>query len=138
EKACEVMSKSTDNSIRVISAVENMMPVAAEPFAVSADYVREMEAEARKQAASFNIEAEKIIRDQCQDNNIDIKTDVIMGSPARAIVEEAQDWGADLIVVGSHGYGFWGRTFLGSVSDSVTRHAPCSVLVVRRNGTGNF
>ena len=37
----------------------------------------------------------------------------------------------DLIVVGSHGRGFWGR-LLGSVSDGVVHHAPCSVLVVRK------
>ena len=46
-------------------------------------------------------------------------------------IEEAQNWGADLIIVGSHGYGFWSRALLGSVSNAVINHAPCSVLVVR-------
>ena len=48
------------------------------------------------------------------------------------IVEEAQNWEADLIIVGSHGHGFWKRSFLGSTSDKVIHNAPCSVLVVRK------
>ena len=36
-----------------------------------------------------------------------------------------------MIVVGSHGKGFLSRVLLGSVSEHVTRHAPCLVLVVR-------
>jgi len=54
-----------------------------------------------------------------------------MGAPSRMIIESATNWGADLIVVGSHGRGFWGRVMLGSVSDAILHHAPCSVLVVR-------
>ena len=61
-----------------------------------------------------------------------LTTKVVKGSPKEAIVEEAEQWGADLIVMGSHGYGFWQRALLGSVSESVVHHAPCSVLVVPR------
>jgi nucleotide-binding universal stress UspA family protein len=53
------------------------------------------------------------------------------GKPADEIVSSAQEWQADMIVVGSHGRGGLGRALLGSVADSVTRHAPCPVLVVR-------
>lgn len=48
-----------------------------------------------------------------------------------AIVEEATDWPADLIVIGSHGRRGLDRLFLGSVAESVMRHAPCSVEIVR-------
>lgn len=54
-----------------------------------------------------------------------------VGDPARVILEEAKEWGADLIVVGSRGLGAAGRLLLGSVSTSVVQHAPCDVLVVR-------
>ena len=54
-----------------------------------------------------------------------------LGRPAQVIVEAAERWGADVIVAGSHGHGFWGRLAIGSVSDAVLHHAPCSVLVVR-------
>jgi nucleotide-binding universal stress UspA family protein len=65
------------------------------------------------------------------ENPAGIETEVLGGAPQRAIVERARDWGADLIVVGSHGYGFWSRALLGSISNAVVNHAPCSVLVVR-------
>ena len=53
------------------------------------------------------------------------------GSAASEIVDEAEKWPADLIVLGSHGYGAPKRLFLGSVALSVVSHAPCSVEVVR-------
>jgi nucleotide-binding universal stress UspA family protein len=60
-----------------------------------------------------------------------VTTEVLTGSPKRIIVEEAETWGADLIVVGSHGYRGWERLLLGSVSQAVVSHADCSVEVVR-------
>ena len=51
--------------------------------------------------------------------------------PKRAIVEAAREWPADLIVLGSHGRRGLDRLFLGSVAESVVRHAPCSVSIVR-------
>jgi nucleotide-binding universal stress UspA family protein len=53
------------------------------------------------------------------------------GAPASDIVAAAQEWQADLIVVGTHGRGGLGRLVLGSVAESVLRDAPCPVLVVR-------
>jgi nucleotide-binding universal stress UspA family protein len=57
---------------------------------------------------------------------------VLSGSPGATIIEHARRWKADLIVLGSHGYGRLRRAVLGSVSLSVVLHAPCSVEVVRR------
>ena len=54
------------------------------------------------------------------------------GDPRSVIVDEARDWSADLIVVGSHGYTGVKRWLLGSVAQSVVAHAPCSVEVVRQ------
>jgi nucleotide-binding universal stress UspA family protein len=54
-----------------------------------------------------------------------------VGSPKEAILDEAERWGADLIVVGSHGYGAIQRLFLGSVSLAVATNALCSVEIVR-------
>jgi nucleotide-binding universal stress UspA family protein len=51
---------------------------------------------------------------------------------AQQIVQVAKDIGAGLIVVGSRGLGGIRRAVIGSVSDSVVRHAPCPVLVVRQ------
>lgn len=53
------------------------------------------------------------------------------GWPKEVILDEAQSWGADLIVVGSHGYRAIQRLFLGSVSLAVAANAHCSVEIVR-------
>jgi nucleotide-binding universal stress UspA family protein len=58
-------------------------------------------------------------------------TTLVEGFAKDAIVTEAENWGADLVVVGSHGYGPIRRFFLGSVSTFVAQRAPCSVLIVR-------
>jgi nucleotide-binding universal stress UspA family protein len=54
-----------------------------------------------------------------------------VGRPAEEIVAYAQDQGAGLIVMGSRGRGGIRRALVGSVSDSVVRHAHCPVMVVR-------
>ena len=54
------------------------------------------------------------------------------GKAAAEIVDLAEELGAGLVVVGSRGLGGIRRALMGSVSDSVVRHAHCPVLVVRR------
>jgi nucleotide-binding universal stress UspA family protein len=53
------------------------------------------------------------------------------GSPADAILDVAEETGADLIVVGNKGMTGAERFLLGSVPNKVSHHAPCSVLIVR-------
>lgn len=59
----------------------------------------------------------------------DVPTHVLHGSAGVAICELAEQRSARAIVLGSHGRGGLKRAVLGSVSDHVVRHAPCSVLV---------
>jgi nucleotide-binding universal stress UspA family protein len=66
-----------------------------------------------------------------ESRKLQITTNVLAGSPKRVIVEEAEAFGADLIVVGSRGLGAWDRLLLGSVSQAVATHAKCSVVIVR-------
>jgi nucleotide-binding universal stress UspA family protein len=56
---------------------------------------------------------------------------VLRGDARAAILDRASQWKPDLIVVGSHGLKGLNRLLMGSVSDAVVRHAPCSVQVVR-------
>ena len=58
-------------------------------------------------------------------------TKISMGSPRRKINQFARDWEADLTMVGCNDLGDLTRLFLGSTAQSVLRHAPCSVEVVR-------
>jgi nucleotide-binding universal stress UspA family protein len=55
------------------------------------------------------------------------------GWPASTILAFAKEWGADLVVLGSHGRTGLARLLLGSVARNVLHHATCSVLVVRRH-----
>lgn len=137
EKACG-MILMPNHEIRIISVFEDFAAVAAEPFAVSAEYVRDMDKIGREQATGFAAAAEALIRQCFPKADIYVTTKITKGAAARAIVEEAEDWEADLIVVGSHGYGFWGRTLIGSVSQSVINHAPCSVFVARQGKSGGI
>ncbi len=52
------------------------------------------------------------------------------GTVAETIEREVRDWGADLVVVGSHGKGWAERLILGSVTERLLRALPCSLLVV--------
>jgi len=58
-------------------------------------------------------------------------TEVLLGSPRRVVSQFAGEWGADLILVGSHNRGAVGRFFLGSVATGILRTATCSVEIVR-------
>lgn len=130
EATCAAIVKPEETSVKIISAIEPIAPMAAEPFAVSAEYYGEIEAQANEHAKEFTAEAVSRLKEICP-NMADVSSEVFRGGAAQTIVETATDWDADLIIVGSHGYGFWSRALLGSVSNSVVHHAPCSVLVVR-------
>jgi universal stress protein A len=56
---------------------------------------------------------------------------VRIGDVADTILDQAAEWGADLIVVGSHGHRSIHDFLLGSVAESVARRAECSVAIVR-------
>lgn len=126
-----IIADPKNTSLKILLAVERPVPMAAEPFAISAEYYNEIEQSLREKGKKNVEQAEIEIRSLFPDGLLEMTTEVIASSPQSTIVERARDWGADLIVVGSHGYGFWSRTLLGSVSNSVVHHAPCSVLVVR-------
>jgi len=60
-----------------------------------------------------------------------ITTSVVSGLPKSVILEKAEEWDADLIVVGSQGQGALSRLLLGSVSQYLATHAKCSVMIAR-------
>lgn len=134
EKCCQMFAESDNTEIRIIMAVELMTPP-TEPFAMSADYVHAIDEAAHKQASEVVSKAEAEIRSRFPILANELTTTVATGSPAQTVVEEAERWRADLIVTGSHGHGFWKRAWLGSVSNAIVHHAPCSVLIVRKDGS---
>ena len=56
------------------------------------------------------------------------------GDPKSKIIDQAKKWKADLIVMGSHGRKGINRFLVGSVAEAVSRHASCSVEIVRIPG----
>ena len=56
---------------------------------------------------------------------------LVMGDPAAEIVAVAQAEQAELVVMGTHGRTGFSRFLMGSVAESVVRHAPCPVLIYR-------
>ena len=65
-----------------------------------------------------------------------VDTAVEVGDIRERIIDAAEEWGADLIVVGSHGRSGIPRFLLGSVAEFVARHAKCSVEIVRASVRG--
>ena len=124
-----------DSEVRVISVVNLPMPLSAESLATSAGYHGELEKSERERASSAIERAAARLRESLGDGSVKITTEVLSGSPKGVILEEAEAFGADLIVVGSHGYGMLERFLLGSVSQAVALHAKCSVEIVRRPKT---
>ena len=131
EESCRMVICKETADILIVSAFDDTYPITAEPFALSADYYQKLADGLNDLATGFVDDAKKMIQDRFPNGQFKISTEVLRGSPDQQIIEKAKEWNADLIVVGSHGRGFWGR-LLGSVSDGVVHHAPCSVLVVRK------
>ncbi|HEX8129657.1 MAG TPA: universal stress protein [Pyrinomonadaceae bacterium] len=120
-----------DTQVRVVSIVETPAPLVADPHLIASSYFEETEKICRRQAEdAVKLAAAKLGSGQSGDPLV--STQVLKGSPKRTIVEEAEAWDADLIVVGSHGYRSWERMLLGSVSQAVAAHAKCSVEIVRK------
>jgi nucleotide-binding universal stress UspA family protein len=69
--------------------------------------------------------------DVARAGGVDAATYARQGDPADAILDVAEEQGADLIVVGNKGMTGARRFLLGSVPNRVSHHAPCSVLIIR-------
>lgn len=58
------------------------------------------------------------------------------GKPKKEIVDQADEWSADRILIGAHGHGVCPQNLLGEVSRVVAATAPCSVEIVRESTSG--
>ncbi len=66
-----------------------------------------------------------------RDGGIEVEVHAREGDPADAILDVAEEQGADLIVVGNKGMTGAKRFLLGSVPNKVSHHAPCNVMIIR-------
>ena len=115
--------------VEVLTVIHSAVPMAIDPaFVIAAIHVDQVEAQRPFASALVDAAAEQIRRSA---PNVLVTARVLTGPPKDVIVEEAGNWNADLIVMGSHGYGRFRRMILGSVAGAVVANAPCSVQVVR-------
>ncbi|PAN15348.1 hypothetical protein PAHAL_2G482100 [Panicum hallii] len=89
--------------------------------------MRYVEADLRKMAEAVVDRARRV----CIANSVHALIEVVEGEPRYVLCNAAEKHHADLLVVGSHGYGAIKRAFLGSVSDYCAHHTHCSVMIVK-------
>jgi nucleotide-binding universal stress UspA family protein len=115
------------SALCILSVIQPYVPPATEIVVASATFneIRQRQAQ----------EAEQLIgqaSERLAASGLSIETAIREGDPRTAIVDVADQWQADLIVVGSHGRTGITRLVMGSVAQAVVAHAHCSVEVVRR------
>ncbi|HEY6122894.1 MAG TPA: universal stress protein [Pyrinomonadaceae bacterium] len=118
------------SEIKVLSAFELPLPPTPEAWALPPDCFEDLDRSAQAHARSIVQKAVETLKAKLNDSVV-IKGEFAPGPARTLILDEADDWAADLIVMGSHGYRAWERFLLGSVSQAVVAHAKCSVEVVR-------
>jgi nucleotide-binding universal stress UspA family protein len=118
------LAKSTDSQLHIVHVGEVPFVYHPERHAYRAEYEEhEREAQQRLEAQLERIEG--------ADATLLAQSHLRMGRADEEIVELAQDIDAGMIVMGSRGQGRIRRALLGSVSESVVRHAHCPVTIVR-------
>lgn len=117
-----------NSTVRILCVAASVLP--ATPLGWYAPGVDLEELQKREQA-----QAEAVVNraaEQLRSKGLTVETKVLTGHARGAIIEESEQWPADLIVMGSHGHTGMRRLLLGSVANHVVAHAPCSVYIVRR------
>jgi nucleotide-binding universal stress UspA family protein len=123
----------TGTTIKVLSAIEPYIFPGTETWIMPESYYEEAEkAERGKAEAAINRAVENLRK--AHGASFEIIPEIKEGHAPAVILDEAEKWTADLIVVGSHGYRGFKRFLLGSVSHAVATHAKCSVEIVRLPG----
>ena len=125
------------SEIRIISVLQRPPKPVGVLLDIPPDYYADLEKAARARTQITVEDAQLKLRSGV-DRSIKITAAMPIGSPKKAIVEEAESWGADLIVLGARGLGAWERLLLGSVSHAVVQYAKCSVEIVRARGSNDI
>lgn len=112
-----------NTEVRVLHVVQ---PIAPAPPQMAPGYAPELN-DQKKQAREF---VERVAH-ELRKAGFKVSTTVQIGDSRETILDNAAEWGADVIVVGSHGRSGIRRLLLGSVAEFVARHAKSSVEIVR-------
>ena len=117
------------SEFEVFTVISTRMPFIPDPILVLAAAYETLLNESRVHAPRVVGAAAETLR--TAQPSLPVSTKIVEGTPKTMIVDEAEAWGADLIVLGAHGFGATKRMLLGSVSQAVALHARCSVEIAR-------
>jgi nucleotide-binding universal stress UspA family protein len=118
----------TDLAVRLVSVVEPLRYPSADLVSPQlVELMKEYEDERRSELERVLAKAAADLRGRVRK----VSTTTLVGQAAPSILSEAAKQPSELVVVGARGLGTVKRLLLGSVSESVLRHASCSVLIVR-------
>ena len=131
------LSLTNGDTVKIVCVVDMAIPIGVDVYGGYLPDTTWLESAARSNAQRVLDAAVQTATSLLKDSGAEVNGEILFGSPDSRIVEVAEQENADLIIVGSHGYNRWERLLLGSVSDSVVHHAPCSVLVVRTPHTSD-
>ena len=116
--------RTEDTQIRVLHVLPPISIWA--PPQMAQGYAPELE-DLKKPAHQL---VEQIAR-ELREKGFQSDTAIEVGDVRENLIDSAAEWGADLIVLGSHGQRSIQRFLIGSVAEYVARHARCSVQIVR-------
>jgi nucleotide-binding universal stress UspA family protein len=119
-------------TIRVLHAVGKFVPPAQELWHDSGGDLDKARQEIKDRSKQLTERA----ADWLSEQGLNVETSVRDGEPGPAVVEEAKEWGANLIIVGSRGHTGLRRLFEGSVAHYVVDHAHCPVEVIHAKADG--
>jgi nucleotide-binding universal stress UspA family protein len=126
------MTLSPSTEICIIHVYEFPIALGPELMATGGslnNYYEEFINGAQKLGNKIVSDATKALKSK--NSSINITQNVVSGLPKKEILEKAESFDADLIVVGSQGQGAFSRLILGSVSQYLATHAKCSVMIVK-------
>jgi nucleotide-binding universal stress UspA family protein len=120
------MSWPAGTTVRLLHVIEKFVPPAAELWYDAEGSI----GEANEGVVERQEELMEQLATLFEHRDLQIEKVIKHGKAGECIVAEAEEWDADLIVLGSHGHGALARLLFGSVSRFVSKHASCSVEVV--------
>lgn len=122
----EAIAWPNDSVLRVVNVIEPVLPISGPLYRGAA-----LTPEVDDAITAYAHDTLRGVVERLRSPGRSIEGRVLRGRAATAIVEDARDFGADLLVVGSRGHGTIASLLLGSVSSEVVDHTPCPVLVAR-------
>jgi nucleotide-binding universal stress UspA family protein len=123
----EAIAWPSDSVLRVVSVIEPILMPISGPWDRGATLAPDLDAAIT--AYAHDTMREVVERLGASGRSVEGK--VVRGRAASAIIDDAGDFRADLVIVGSRGHGTTASLLLGSVSSEVVDHAACPVLVAR-------